>query len=142
MGLYAQVSGPARNKTLTKAKNEARDAFKAKARIMLNFRLKNPIIPAAGLADAGAAAPDRTHTPVGTPTEHLGLTIIPANRGRRKIVRTVEETGSKAAPAGYGRAALRKGSSGARRGPAGAGTAKKEAAPTPHTPKKDIGFEP
>jgi hypothetical protein len=107
--LYTQTSGPGRNKTLTEAKNEARDDFKAKARIMINFRLKNPIIPKAGLVDAGVVPGDTTHTPVGTPEEHVGLTVIPTNIRQHKIAWTVEETGSKAVPEGYGGVVLRKG---------------------------------
>jgi hypothetical protein len=109
VSLHLQVSGPGRNKTLTKAKNEAREIFKAKARIMINFRLQNPIIPAVGLVDAGVAVPDTIHTPVGTPTEHVGLIIIPTNLRQHKLVWTVEETGSKAVPDGYGGVVLRKG---------------------------------
>ncbi|MDR1566893.1 MAG: hypothetical protein LBS48_06410 [Treponema sp.] len=57
MGLCIQVSGPERNKTFTKkAKNEAMDDFKAEAKIMINFRLKNPVILKEGLADAGGRA--------------------------------------------------------------------------------------
>jgi hypothetical protein len=109
MGLYAQASGPGRNKTLTKAKNEARDSFVAKAQAMIGFRLKNPVIPKSGLVDAGVDVPDATHTPVGKPAEHVGLTVIPTNVRQHKIVWTVEETGSKAVPKGYGGVVLRKG---------------------------------
>jgi hypothetical protein len=109
MALYLQVSGPERNKILTKAKNDAKEAFKAKARIMINFRLKNPIIPPEGLVDAGVLLPDGTHTPVDTPKEHVGLVIVPTNVRQHKIVWTVEETGSKAVPEGYGGVVLRKG---------------------------------
>jgi hypothetical protein len=109
MALYTQVSGPGRSKTLTEAKNEARDDFVAKAQAMINFRLKNPVIPRAGLVDAGVGVPDTTRTPVGKPEEHVGLTVIPSNVRQHKIVWTVEETGSKAVPKGYGGVVLRKG---------------------------------
>jgi hypothetical protein len=109
MGLYTQTSAPGRNKILTEAKNEARDIFKAKARIMINFRLKNPIIPRTGLVEAGVAVGDTSHTPVGEPEEHVGLTIMPINVRQHKIVWTVEETGSRAIPKGYSGVVLRKG---------------------------------
>jgi hypothetical protein len=109
MTLYTQTSGPGRNKTLTEAKNEAKEDFKAKAKIMINFRLKNPIIPRAGLVDAGVVAGDSTHTPVKEPKEHVELTIIPTNVRQHKIVFAVQETGSKAVPEGYGGIVLRKG---------------------------------
>ncbi|MDR0719404.1 MAG: hypothetical protein LBF78_07180, partial [Treponema sp.] len=108
MNLYSQTSGPGRNQPLTEAKNEAKEDFKAKARVMINFRLKNPIIPKAGLVDAGVVPGDTTHTPVGTPEEHVGLTVIPTNVRQHKIAWTVEETGSKAVPEGYGGVVLRK----------------------------------
>jgi hypothetical protein len=109
MGLYTQVSGPGRNKTLTEAKNEARAAFLAKVSVMINFRLRNPIIPKEGLVDAGVSFGDTTHTPVGKPEEHVGLTILPTNVRQHKIVWTVEETGKKTVPKGYGGVVLRKG---------------------------------
>jgi hypothetical protein len=108
-GLYVRTSGPERNKTLTKAKNEARDDFKAKVQIMVNFRLKNPIIPRAGLVDAGVNPGGDAHTPVGDPTEHVGLTVMPTNVRQHKLVWTVEETGSKAVIEGYDGVVLRKG---------------------------------
>jgi hypothetical protein len=107
--LYLQTTGPGRNKTLTKAKNDAKDDFVAKVKIMVNFRLKNPIIPQTGLVDAGVSSGNTTHTPVGAPKEHVGLTIIPTNVRQHKIVWTVEETGSKAVPEGYGGVVVRKG---------------------------------
>jgi hypothetical protein len=109
MSLYVQTSGPGRNKTLTEAKNEAREAFKAAVRNMANFRLKNPVIPKAGLVDAGVNPGGTPHTPVGAPTEHVGLTIMPTNVRQHKIAWTVEETGRKAVPDGYDGVVLRKG---------------------------------
>jgi hypothetical protein len=50
-----QATGPGRNKTLTEAKNKAKADFLDKVKVMVNFRLKNPVIPNAGLVDAGLA---------------------------------------------------------------------------------------
>ena len=107
MGLYTQITTGTRAKALTAAKNAAKEAFLAQVRLMANFRLKNPKIPRAALADLGFDHDD-TRTPIGVPPEHVGLSVRPSNVREHTVTWTVEETGKKAVPYGYDGVVLRK----------------------------------
>jgi hypothetical protein len=64
----AQAESPARTKIVVAQKNATRARFEEKAREMINFRLKNPIITDSQLTALGVHVPDRTPSRIPAPT--------------------------------------------------------------------------
>jgi hypothetical protein len=63
----AVVESPARTKIAVAQKNATRDRFKEKARTMINFRLKNPVITDSQLTALGVHVHDRTQSNIADP---------------------------------------------------------------------------
>lgn len=101
--LHTQAAGPDRSRVIVAAKNEARDAFKAKVRAMVKFRFENPIITNAVRVRCGLHPRGTVRTPLGAPpTVPILEPLTPLGNARIKIRVHDENTPHRRAiPYGY-----------------------------------------
>jgi hypothetical protein len=107
--LHKKAVSPERSPVIIEEKNEARDAFKAKVRVMVKFRFENPVITNADRVRCGLHPRDPVKTPFGVPATVPVIEELKPLGNSRVEIRAHDETtpDSRAIPYGYNGCLLR-----------------------------------